>query len=71
MAAFLCMSSSATARRWYAKGLFADAITVDNDGVHIMDAAKDLEIMKASDNTWIKKSLEKFYQVRKKKGKKH
>lgn len=71
MAAFLCMSSSATARRWYAKGLFADAITVDNDGVHIMDAAKALEIMKASDNTWIKKSLEKFYQVRKKKGKKH
>ena len=36
-----------------------------------MDAAKALEIMKASDNTWIKKSLEKFYQVRKKKGKKH
>lgn len=70
MAIFLCMSSAASVRRRYAEGFFEDSITVDENGVHIMDAAKALEIMKASKNAWIKKILDNFYKVRKKKGKK-
>lgn len=69
MAKFLCLSSSASVRRRYADGFFADAITVDVDGVHIMDAAKALDIMKASKSAWVMKILENFYHVRKKKGK--
>ena len=70
MAAFLCMSSEISVRRRYNEGFFEDAITTDEDGVHIMDAAKALKIMQASESAWIKKALKKFYEVRKKKGKK-
>ena len=69
MAKFLCMSGSVGVRRRYAQGFFEDAITVDENGVHIMDAARALEIMKASKNAWIIKILSNFYKVRKKKGK--
>lgn len=69
MATFLCMSSAASVRRRYTEGFFEDAITVNENGVHIMDAAKALEIMKASKNAWIIKALRNFYQIRKKKGK--
>lgn len=67
MATYLCMSSEEGVRRRYNEGFFEDAITTDEEGVHIMDAAKALEIMKASKNGWIKKILDNFYQIRKKK----
>lgn len=70
MAVFLCMSSAASVRRRYSEGFFEDAITVDENGVHVMDAAKALNIMKASKNAWIIKTLRNFYQIRKKKSKK-
>ncbi len=70
MAAYLCMSSEEGVRRRYNEGFFEDAITTDEDGVHIMDAAKALEIMKTSDSAWIKKILDNFYKVRKKRSKK-
>lgn len=70
MAAFLCMSSEIGVRRRYNEGFFEDAITTDEEGVHIMDAAKALKIMNASKNTWIKKILKKFYEIRKKKERK-
>ena len=70
MAIFLCMSSAASVRRRYAEGFFEDSITVDENGVHIMDAAEALKIMKASKNAWIKKILDNFYKVRKKRTKK-
>ena len=66
MAAFLCMSSEISVRKRYNEGFFEDAITTDKDGVHIMDAAKALKIMQASESAWIKKALKKFYEVRKK-----
>ena len=67
MAVFLCMSSEEGVRRRYNEGLFEDAITTDEDGVHVMDAAKALEIMKTNKSGWIKKILDNFYKVRKKK----
>lgn len=66
MATYLCMSSAASVRRRYAEGFFEDAITVDENGIHIMDAAKALAIMKASNNAWIVKTLRNFYKIRKK-----
>ena len=68
MAVFLCMSSEASVRRRYLQGFFEDSITEDENGVHIMDAAKALKIMKASNNAWIIKTLKNFYKIRKKKG---
>ena len=69
MAKFLCMSSAVSVRKRYLQDFFEDSITVDDNGVHIMDAARALEIMKASKNAWIIKILNNFYQIRKKKGK--
>lgn len=66
MTVFLCMSSEATLRRKFAAGFFEDAITVDADGVHVMDAAKALKVMNASNSTWAVKTLRNFYQIRKK-----
>lgn len=67
MATFLCMSSAASVRRRYTEGFFEDAISTDESGIHIMDAARALEIMKASKNAWIIKTLRNFYKIRKKK----
>lgn len=65
MAVFLCMSSEVSVRSRYNKGFFGDSITIDENGVHVMDAAKALKIMKESKNAWIKKILDNFYKVRK------
>lgn len=70
MATFLCMSSAASVRRRYSEGFFEDSITVDENGVHVMNAEKALAIMKVSKNAWIIKTLRNFYKIRKKKGKK-
>lgn len=69
MAVFLCMSSEEGVRRRYNEGFFEDAITTDEEGMHVMDATKALEIMKASKSAWIKKILDNFYKIRKKRGK--
>lgn len=53
----LCMS---TIRRRCEKGFFGDALSQFDKKTHILDAERALEIMRASEDAWIKKAVKNF-----------
>ncbi len=59
MATYLCIGKS-TARRYCAEGLFKDALSQFDKRTHILDAERALEILRASDDVWIKKIVKNF-----------
>ena len=59
MAEYLGLSMS-TMKRHCNKGFFKDALSMFDKKTCILDAERVLEIMRASENEWIKKAVEKF-----------
>ena len=59
MSEYLCMNMNTVCRRCN-DGFFKDALSMYDKRTKILDAERALEIMRASDDVWIKKSVEKF-----------
>lgn len=59
MADYLCMCMS-TVQRYCEQGFFKDALSQFDKKTHILDAERALEIMRASDNAWVKKAVKNF-----------
>jgi len=59
MSEYLCMNMNTVCRRCN-EGFFQDALTMHDKRTKILDAERAVEIMRASDDVWIKKSVEKF-----------
>lgn len=67
MSEYFGMSKNSLQRRCEA-GFFQDALTKCNQRTHMLDAERALEIMRASDNSYIKRIVEKFDAKQKKEG---
>lgn len=65
MSEYLGMGMNALCRRC-ADGFFQDALSMFDKKTKILDAERALEIMRASDDVWIKKAVKKFDECQKK-----
>ena len=59
MADYLCMSMS-TVQRYCERGFFEDALSQFDKKTHILDAERAMEIMRASEDAWVKKAVKNF-----------
>lgn len=59
MSDYLCMNMN-TVRRHCEEGLFGDALSMFDKKTKILDAERAVEILRASDDVWIKKAVKRF-----------
>ena len=59
MSKYLCMNLGSVRRRCE-EGFFGDALSKFDKKTHILDAERAIEIMRASEDAWIKKAVARF-----------
>ena len=62
MAEYLCLSKNSI-QRFCKEGLFKDALSKYDKKTYILDAERALEIMRASEEAWIKKAVQNFDEL--------
>ena len=62
MAEYLCPSKNSI-QRFCKEGFFKDALSKYGKKTYILDAERALEIMRASEEAWIKKAVQNFDEL--------